>query len=94
LILYELVKLSQRRAHGCDENLRALRQQGKKKWKQESHDQQRSLAETSVFRNKAICGKKRQTRRLENQFKEMFIKCARLNRLTHLGMPDSYQVSN
>lgn len=80
--------------HGRDENLRAIRRQGKKKWKQESQYHQRSLAETSVFRYKAICGEKLQSRKLENQFKEMFIKCALLNRMTHLGMPDSYQVSN
>jgi hypothetical protein len=80
--------------HGRDENLRAIRRQGKKKWQQESRYHQRSLAETSVFRYKAICGEKLQTRKLENQFKEMFLKCALLNRMTHLGMPDSYQVSN
>jgi hypothetical protein len=77
-----------------DENLRAIRHRGKKKWKQESHYHQRSLAETSVFRYKAICGEKRQTRKIDNQFQEMFIKCALLNRMTHLGMPDSYKVSN
>jgi transposase len=80
--------------HVRDENLRAIRQRGRKKWKQESGYHRRSLAETSVFRYKAICGEKLQTRKLENQFKEMFIKCALLNRMTHLGMPDSYQVSN
>lgn len=80
--------------HERDENLRAIRRQGKRKWKQESRYHQRSLAETSVFRYKAICGEKLQTRKLENQFQEMFLKCALLNRMTHLGMPDSYQVSN
>jgi hypothetical protein len=80
--------------HGRDENLRAIRQKGKKKWQQESHYHQRSLAETSVFRYKAICGEKLQTRKIENQFQELFLKCALLNRMTHLGMPDSYKLPN
>lgn len=80
--------------HERDENLRAIRQRGKKKWKQESGYHRRSLAETSVFRYKTICGEKLQTRKLENQFQEMFLKCALLNRMTHLGMPESYPVQN
>jgi hypothetical protein len=78
--------------HVRDENLRAIRQRGKKKWKQESGYHRRSLAETSVFRYKTIGGEKLQTRKLENQFQEMFLKCALLNRMTHLGMPESYPV--
>ena len=79
--------------HLRDENLRAIRKIGRKKWKQESGYHQRSLAETSVFRYKAICGNHLRTRKLENQFNEMFVKCALLNRMTHLGMPDSYKVA-
>jgi hypothetical protein len=54
--------------HERDENLRAIRCRGRKKWKQESGYHQRSLAETSVFRYKTICGAKLNTRKLENQF--------------------------
>lgn len=75
--------------HERDDNLRAIRQRGRKKWKEECDYHQRSLAETSVFRYKAICGEKLSTRKLENQFNEIFLKCALLNRMTHLGMPDS-----
>jgi hypothetical protein len=75
-----------------DENLRQIRRVGRKKWKVESGYHQRSLVETSVFRYKIICGDRLQTRKLENQFTEMFLKCALLNRMTHLGMPDSYKV--
>lgn len=79
--------------HLRDENLRRIRRVGRKKWKEESGYHQRSLVETSIFRYKTICGDRLQTRKLENQFKEMFIKCALLNRMSHLGMPDSYKVS-
>jgi DDE family transposase len=76
-----------------DENLRSIRKSGRKKWKQESNYHRRSLAETTVFRYKTIFGEKSQSRTIENQFTEMFIKCAVLNRMTHLGMPHSYKVA-
>jgi hypothetical protein len=41
-----------------DENLRRIRQVGRAKWKRESGDHRRSLAETAVFRLKTIFGGK------------------------------------
>lgn len=75
-----------------DENLRAIRKKGRAKWKRESNYHRRSLAETAVFRYKTIFTDKLQSRKEDNQFSEMIIKCAALNRMTHLGMPDSYKV--
>src|SRR5215213_281730 len=76
-----------------DENLRSIRKNGRKQWKQDVGYHRRSLAETTVFRYKTIFGDKSQSRKIENQFSEMFIKCAALNRMTHLGMPQSYKVA-
>jgi hypothetical protein len=76
-----------------DENLRVVRKKGRAKWKREANYHQRSLAETGVFRFKTIFTDKLQSRNQENQFQEMIIKCAALNRMTHLGMPDSYKVA-
>lgn len=45
-----------------------------------------------MFRFKTIFGERVQTRRIENQFKELLLKTALLNQITHLGMPDSYPV--
>lgn len=78
--------------HIRDENLRGVRKHGKPKWKRQSGYHRRSLAETGVFRFKTIFGEKLQSRKQENQFQEMIIKCAALNRMTHLGMPESYKV--
>ena len=75
-----------------DENLRLVRKKGKPKWKREAQYHRRSLAETGVFRFKTIFTDKLQSRKQANQFQEMIIKCAALNRMTHLGMPDSYKV--
>lgn len=76
-----------------DENLRRIRQVGRKKWQQESGYHQRSLIETSISRFKTICGDTLQTRKFDNQCTELFIKCALLNRMTHLGMPDTFKVT-
>ena len=76
-----------------DENLRAVRKKGRAKWKREANYHRRSLAETGVFRFKQIFTDKLQSRNQENQFQEMIIKCAALNRMTHLGMPDSYKIA-
>lgn len=75
-----------------DENLRVIRKKGRQKWKAESCYSRRSLAETGVFRFKRIFTEKLQSRKMENQFQEMLLKCVALNRMTHLGMPDSYKI--
>jgi hypothetical protein len=74
------------------ENLRRIRKVGRREWKRESNYHRRSLAETTIFRFKTIFGDRVRTRVVENQFKELSLKTAILNRITHLGMPDSYKV--
>ena len=78
--------------HVRDENLRRIRKIGRKEWKRESNYHRRSLAETQVFRFKTIFGDRLQTRQIDNQFKELMLKSAILNRMTHLGTPDSVKV--
>lgn len=79
--------------HSRDENLRRIRKVGRKEWKRESNYHRRSLAETQVFRFKTIFGDRLQTRQIDNQFNELILKSAILNRMTHLGMPDSVKVN-
>ena len=79
--------------HVRDENLRRIRAVGRREWKRESRYHRRSLAETTIFRFKSIFGDRVQTRRVENQFKELLLKCAVLNQMTHLGMPESVKVT-
>jgi len=73
-----------------DENLRRIRQVGRKQWKHESGYHRRSLAETAVFRFKIIFGSTLSSRTIERQITEARVKAAALNRMTQLGMPDSY----
>ncbi|NJL94505.1 MAG: IS5 family transposase [Anaerolineae bacterium] len=76
-----------------DENLRRIRQVGRQTWKDETGYHQRSLAETAVFRFKVIFGNSLTTRTIEHQVTEVRIKAAALNRMTQLGMPDSYRIA-
>jgi len=75
-----------------DENLRAIRHQGRRRWKQESGYHRRSLAETTFFRLKTIFGPTLHARAFAQQATELFLKVAALNRMTHLGMPESYRL--
>jgi hypothetical protein len=74
-----------------DENLRRIRKVGRAAWKKESNYHRRSLAETAIFRLKQIFGGKVSARSFNGQAAQLLVRCAALNRMTHLGMPDSYK---
>jgi len=76
-----------------DENLRYIRRHGRQKWKEDSDYHMRSLAETAMFRLKTIFGAELSARLLETQTTQALIRCLALNQMTHLGMPESYQVA-
>lgn len=75
-----------------DENLRAIRKQGRSQWKAESGYHRRSIAETQMARYKRIIGPCLHSRRLERQERESQIGCKILNQMRQLGMPASYKV--
>jgi hypothetical protein len=75
-----------------DKNLQEIRKKGRKKWKRESGYHRRSLVETAMMRVKTIFGPSLSSRRFNNQATEMSVRCAALNRMTHLGMPDSFAI--
>ena len=68
------------------------REQARQRWKEESGYHRRSLVETAVFRLKHIFGEKLSSRSFEAQANEVLLRCAALNRMTHLGMPQSYAI--
>jgi len=75
-----------------DENLRYIRKHGRQPWKEDSEYHMRSLAETAMFRLKTIFGDELSARQLETQTTQALIRCLALNKMTHLGMPESYPV--
>ncbi len=76
-----------------DEHLRYIRKHGRKDWKKDSGYHVRSLAETTMFRLKTIFGDELSARLLETQTTQALVRCVALNRMTHLGMPQSYKVA-
>jgi IS5 family transposase len=80
-------------SHVRDESLRAIRRRGRAKWKRESGYHRRSLAEVAVFRLKTVFGERASARSFPGQARQLLVRCAALNRMTHEGMPDSYKVA-
>lgn len=78
--------------HPRDQNLRRIWQVGRDKWKEESGYHMRSLAETGVYRFKTIFSDRLSARDIKHQKVEVELKCKILNKMTSLGMPDSYKV--
>ncbi len=74
------------------QKIKDLGEEGRAKWKQEIGYHQRSLVETHMFRHKTILGDRLSARKKATQATELVIKCDVLNRMTGLGMPNSYKV--
>lgn len=72
-----------------DNNLRSIRQAGRKQWKKESGYHRRSLSETAMFRVKTVFGDRVFFRNFGNQRTELLLRLRILNRMTALGMPES-----
>jgi hypothetical protein len=65
---------------------------GKDKWKRKSSFHRRSLVEAAFYRLKKIFTDRLRSKRSDSQDAEMMIRSEALNRMTSLGMPDSYAV--
>jgi hypothetical protein len=77
-----------------DRNAAVLRgrEVGRDEWKKEAGYHRRSLAETAMMRLKTIFSDKLKAREWRRQETELRVRCAALNRMTGLGMPQSYAV--
>jgi IS5 family transposase len=88
------------RLRGRNENLERIRELqgrrqrdknwGRREWKKESGYHRRSLVETGVMRLKTIFGDRLSARSEAGQKSELLLRCGALNRMTALGMPQSY----
>ena len=73
-------------------NLRQVEKLGARGWKRKAGYHRRSLVETAIFRLKTLFTDRLRAREVERQRTEVMIKCRALNRMTELGMPQSYAV--
>lgn len=70
-----------------DEQIRAIRHGGRAAWKRAVGYHQRSLAETAMSRLKGLFGDRVAARSLDGQVTEVLLRCAALNRMSHLLPP-------
>jgi hypothetical protein len=77
-----------------DRNAAVLRgrEVGRDEWKKEAGYHRRSLAETAMMRFKTIFSDRLKAREWRRQETELRVRCAVMNRMTSLGMPQSYAV--
>jgi Transposase DDE domain len=68
------------------------REVGRDEWKKEAGYHRRSLAETAMMRVKTIFSERLRSREWRRQETELRVRCAALNKMTSLGMPQSYAV--
>ncbi len=73
-------------------NVKNIWMWGRKNWKEMSGYHRRSLAETGIFRFKKTFGGSLTCRHLPSQRAEVRLKSAILNKMTQLGMPESYRI--
>ncbi len=68
------------------------REVGRDGWKKEAGYHRRSLAETAMMRLKTIFSDRLKAREWKRQETELRVRCAAMNKMTSLGMPQSYAV--
>src|SRR6185369_13675916 len=72
--------------------LQRIGAQGRSAWRNLSGYTRQSIAENTMFRFKRLFGGGLWARSLATQRVEAVVKCATLNRMTHLGMPETVRM--
>jgi Transposase DDE domain len=75
-----------------DRTLQQVKARGRYGWRIVSGVTRQSIAENAMFRFKTLCGGRLWARSLVTQRTEALVKCAVLNRMTQLGMPEALRV--
>lgn len=75
-----------------DLNVGLIKSQGRKQWKKQSTYHRRSLVESAFFRLKTIFSDRLRSRRMDTQKTEARVRCLAMNRMTSVGMPQSYAI--
>ena len=67
--------------------------EARKQWKIETGYHERSLSETAMFRRKTLFSPKLSARKFTNQRQESNLIISAINKMTTLGMPQSYKIA-
>lgn len=73
-----------------NQNIMQISRLGLEKWEKKICYHRRSLEETAFYRLKKIFSDRVRSKRADSPDVEMMIRCEALNRMTILGMTDSY----
>jgi len=76
-----------------DKNIKHIKKHGRMSWQKEVNYNDRSLVEVAVYRYKTLIGRSLRSRNRHNQETEAAIGCSIINKMTNLGMPESYVIS-
>jgi hypothetical protein len=80
------------RSSARDRTITRVKDIGRSQWKKESGYHQQARVENTFFRYKWIVGDRLRARHPESQRTEALMACNILNRMTGLGMPESFPV--
>ena len=80
------------RSSARDRTIIRVKEIGRRQWKKESGYHQQARVENTFFRYKWIVGDRLRARHPESQRTEALMACNILNRITGLGMPESFPV--
>jgi len=73
-------------------NVLSILELGRREWHKRSGYNGRAMVENTVYRYKSIIGRSMRSRTMEGQRMKVLVACRILNRMTELGMPESYRV--
>jgi len=74
-------------------NISEIKTYGQSSWQREHNYGQRNYSELGVQRYKRILGRQLHARKMARQKNEAMIGCGILNKMTGIGMPESYRVA-
>ena len=80
------------RSSARDRTIKAVKQLGRRRWKQASGYHRQARVENSFFGYKSIFGGALRARSPGGQAAEALVACNVLNQMTDLGRPDSYAI--
>jgi IS5 family transposase len=80
------------RSSARDRTIMRVKEIGRRQWKKESGYHQQARVENIFFRYKTIVGPRLRARHPESQRTEAIVACNILNRMTGLGMPESFAI--
>lgn len=76
-----------------NKNILEIKENGRMAWQRENGYGQRNYSELGVQRYKRIIGKSMHSREFSRQEQEGMIGCGVINKMTSLGMPQSYRIA-